>query len=184
MEFIKRNIKIYILSGKAESGKSTVAKIMKDNLQNKKVITLAYASYLKMYAKEIIGWDGNENTKPRELLQQLGVELIKNNIDDKMLIRRIIEDINVYSYFYDVIIISDARFTEEIEDIKNIFNDVTVIHIKGLDNNLTEEQKKHATEISLDNYNNYDYEIDNTNSIDELKDRIKEILEVSYDSRD
>ena len=182
MEFIKKNIKIYILSGKAHSGKDTVANIIKKNL-DKKVITLTYASYLKMYAKEVLGWDGNEETKPRDFLQQIGVELIKTHIDDKMLIKRIIEDIKVYSYFYDVIIIGDARFVDEIEEIKNNFDDVTVIHISGRANNLTDEQKKHATETALDEYHNFDYEIDNTISLDELNKKVNEILEVTYASR-
>lgn len=161
MEFKKRDIKIIILSGKARSGKDTIANKMIDilNNYNKKSIKLAYASYLKMYAKNILNWDGNEEDKPREFLQQLGVELIKNNINPKMLINRIIEDIEVYSYFYDVIIISDARFKEEIEDIKIRYN-TKVIHILGDNNDLTEEQKNHSTEVSLDDYNNYDFEID------------------------
>lgn len=179
MEFSKRNIKIYILSGKASSGKSTVANIIKETIPN--TITISYASYLKMYAKEILGWDGNEDTKPREFLQQVGVELIKNKIDSKMLIRRIIEDIKVYSYFYDVVVISDARFIEEIEDIKNNFNDVTVIHIKGMESNLTDEQKKHSTETSLDEYNDYDFEIIN-DDINITKEKVEKILEVSYGS--
>lgn len=183
MEFIKRDIKIFILCGKASTGKSTVAKLIEDKI-NKKVITLAYASYLKMYAKEVLGWDGSEDTKPRDFLQTVGVELIKNRIDDKMLIRRIMEDIEVYSYFYDVIIISDARFPEEINMIKGKYNDVTVIHINSKKNNLTEKQKKHATETSLDDYNDYDFEIDNNSNIEVLSKKIDEVLEVSYGSSD
>ena len=80
MEFINRNPKIIIISGKASSGKSLSANIIKDNTNN--TILLAYADYLKMYAKNISGWDGSEDTKPRELLQQLGVELIKKNINE------------------------------------------------------------------------------------------------------
>ena len=170
MEFNKKNVKIFILSGKARSGKDTIANKMIDYLSTKnlKSIKIAYASYLKMYAKNILNWDGNEDNKPREFLQQLGVELIKNNIDSKMLINRIIEDIKVYSYFYDVIIISDARFKEEIEDIKSNFSNVTVIHVLGDNNDLTEQQKNHSTETSLDDYNNFDYEIKNTEDINKI----------------
>ena len=53
-----------------------------------------------MYIKDYFGWDGSEETKPRELLQNLGVELIKTHIDDSMLVRRMVEDIKVYSYFF------------------------------------------------------------------------------------
>ena len=178
MEFIKRNTKIYIISGKSGSGKDTVANMIKDNISN--TIILSYASYLKMYAMNVLGWDGND-PKPREFLQKLGVELIKNQIDDKFLINRIKEDIKVYSYFYDVIVISDARFPDEIDLIKDSFDNVTVIHLKERENKLSDTQKKHATEISLDNYHNYDYEISKSN-LDELKDAVKEIVGETYGS--
>ena len=127
----KHKSKIIILTGKAQSGKSLTANIIKKNLekQNKKTVIISYAKYLKDYAKEITNWNGNEKTKPREFLQQIGVELIKNQIDENMLINRIKEDIKVYEYFFDVIIISDARFKSEIENIKN--KNTVVIKIEG-----------------------------------------------------
>nr|MBP3259364.1 hypothetical protein [Bacilli bacterium] len=181
MEFVKKNTKIYILSGKSGSGKDTVASMIK-NMINKKVISLAYASYLKMYAKEVLGWDGND-PKPRDFLQQLGVELIKNNIDKKMLVRRMIEDIKVYNYFYDVIIITDARFPDEIDDIKANFDNVTVLHLSDRENKLTDKEKMHATETSLNNYNNYDYVVSEDN-LDDLSNTIEKIIGETYDSRD
>lgn len=177
MEFKKRKVKIFILSGKAGSGKDTIANMMVKILDkyHKKAIKIAYASYLKMYAKNILSWDGKEDNKPRAFLQQLGVQLIKDKIDDKMLIRRLLEDIEVYSYFYDVIIISDARFIEEITSIKDKYNDTLVIHVIGKDNNLSSEEKMHITETSLDKYNNYDYEINNVN-IDKVEKEIDKIV--------
>lgn len=178
-----KNPKIIILSGKAESGKNESASILSNLLEKKgkKVVTVAYASYLKEYAKKILNWDGNENTKPRSFLQNLGVEIIKRKIDSKFLINRVIGDVKVYSFFYDIIIISDARFKEEIMDIKNLFSDVLVIKINGKENSLTEEQKKHETEISLDDFDDYDYIIDNTSSIENLKTNISKIVEDYYE---
>lgn len=179
MKFINRKPKIYVLSGKASSGKSMAASLIRDisHKNNKRAISLAYASYLKEYAKNILEWDGDESSKPREFLQQVGVELIKNQIDDHMLINRIIEDVKVYSYFYDVIIISDARFVDEITCIKNTFNDVTVIRINSIiENNLTLSEKNHSTETSLDDYDNYDYKLQNNDSIYELRKKIEKII--------
>lgn len=178
MEFKNKNPKIYILSGKAGNGKNKIASYIASIYQHQamKTINLSYASYLKEYAKNILDWNGDEETKPREFLQQIGVELIKTNIDDKMLIRRIIEDIKVYSYFYDVITISDARFPEEIENIKEIFNNVIVVHVYGLENTLTDAQKVHKSETSLDDYNKYDYELNNNGTLDELKNKVEVIV--------
>ena len=109
-------------------------------------------------------------------MQQLGVELIKNQIDENMLINRIKEDIKVYEYFFDIIIISDARFESEIDEIKKEHK-VTVIKIEGKQNNLTEDQKNHITETALNNYDKYDYIIENNKTIDELKKQIQNIME-------
>lgn len=169
---------IYILCGKAQSGKSKVASIIKEIYEekNKKCINLAYASYLKEYAKNILNWDGNEKTKPRDFLQEIGIDVVKKQIDEKMLIRRIIEDIKVYLNYFDVITISDARFKEEIEDIKTNFTNVIVIHITSDKNDLTATQKIHITETALDDYNDYDYEIYNDKIEQSLKEKFNKIV--------
>ena len=182
MEFNNKKPKIYLLSGKARSGKNEVSNIIKKYYKDKKCISLSYSYYLKDYVKRISGWDGNEDTKPRDLLQQVGIELIKNKIDSNLLVRRLIEDIKVFSYFYDVIIISDARLIDEVEKVKEEFSNVTTIRIKrNLDNNLTLEQKEHLTEVGLDNYNNFDYIIDN-NDYNALENEVYKIIgEVDYE---
>ncbi len=173
MQYSNRNPKIFILSGKAKSGKNLIADFIEEYYSDKKCIQLSYAYYLKQYVKKITTWDGNEQNKPRDLLQSLGIDLIKK-IDDKLLIRRVMEDVQVYSYFFDVIIITDARLIEEIETPKSLFNCIT-IRINKDDNNLTLEQKKHITETNLDDYRNFDYVINN-NDISETKNQIISIL--------
>ena len=178
MEFIKRQSKIFIISGKARSGKTETAKIIENYYKEKKCITISFAYYLKDYIKRITGWDDNEENKPRELLQQLGIELIKNKMDNKLLINRILQDIEVFSYFYDIIIVSDARLVDEIGSIKNKYPTSVSIRInRSLNNNgLTNEQNNHITETGLDNYNNYDYIVDNNE--DNLTNKIESILKV------
>ena len=170
-------MKIIILSGKAQSGKNLTSNIIKEYCEknNKKTIIISYAKYLKDYAKEITKWNGREKTKPRDFLQQLGTD-IKNNIDENMLINRIKEDIKVYQNYFDTIIISDARFINEIEAIKE-FKNTTVIRIEGIENKLTEKQKNHITETALDNYKDYDYIIENKTTKQNLKQQIKKIME-------
>ena len=178
MEFEKKNTKIYVLCGKSGNGKTLSSQIIEEyfSKENKKTVSLAYASYLKEYAKNVLGWDLKEETKPREFLQQLG-DKIREEIDEKFLVKRIIDDIKIYSYFFDVIIVTDARFIDEIEIIKNEFSDVETIYLYGRENKgLTSSQKSHATEVSLDGYSNYDYEIDNSKTIEDLKNELEKIL--------
>lgn len=179
MEFVNKNPKIIILSGKVQSGKNECADIIKEYYEkiDLKTVVISYASYLKMYAKEVLGWDGSESTKPRDFLQQVGVELIKNKINPNMLIDRVIDDIRVYSYFFDIIVISDARFVDEIEVIRKNFSNVSVIHVLGKSNDLTFEQQNHSTETGLDNYSDYDFIINNDGSKEELRNKIFYLLE-------
>ena len=83
----------------------------------------------------------------------------------------------MFSFFYDFIIITDSRLKEEIEIPKNKFNNIITIRINrnNTDNNLTQEQKNHITEIDLDNYNDFDYIIDN-NDYKTLETEIINIL--------
>ena len=60
------------------------------------------------------GWDGKEETKPRQLLQELGTDVIRNKLNKAdMLIERQLDDIEIYSYFYDAIIVPDIRLPKE-----------------------------------------------------------------------
>ena len=170
MQYINKNPKIFILSGKAKSGKNYVADIISDYYKNS--IQISYAYYLKQYVKKISNWDGKEENKPRDLLQSIGIDLIKN-IDKELLIRRVMEDIKVYSYFFDVIIVTDARLKEEIILPKKLFK-CTTIRINGKENDLTLEQKNHITETDLDNYK-FDYIIDNID-INKTKEQVLKIL--------
>ena len=165
---------IFVLSGKAKSGKNLIADKIKNYYKNKKNIQISYAFYLKNYVKNIYGWSGSEEDKPRELLQKIGIDLIKNKIDSNLLIRRVCEDIKVYSYFYDIIIITDARLKDEIEIPKRLFNNVVTIRIDSIyyDKKMTIEQMNHITETNLDNYDKFDYIINDFDKLEEILSKI------------
>lgn len=166
MEYINKNPIIYVLSGKARSGKDYVANIISDYYKDKKCIKVSFAHYLKEYVKNITDWDGSEESKPRDLLQSIGIELIKNKINPNLLIDRVCDDIKVYSYFFDVIIIIDARLIDEIEMLKSNFDCVTIRVTNPQQNNLTLNQQEHITETNLDDYDNFDYVIENGENLE------------------
>lgn len=181
MEFKKREPKIFVLSGKANSGKDTTAEFI-DNyvkLKGYKVVNLQFSSYIKMYAKKISGWDGSEDSKPRTLLQQLGTDIIRNKIDNYLFINRIIEDIKVYSYYFDVITISDGRLPEELDGIKNAFKKVYRLRVERPDfkSSLNEKELKHKTEVALNSYDDYEYKIINDGTLEELNEKVKKIVD-------
>lgn len=167
MEFKKRDVKIFVISGKARSGKNVVANLISKHYIDKKCITISFGHYIKDYAKRVSDWDGSEENKPRELLQQLGIELIRNKINDNLFINRILEDIEVFSYFYDIILISDVRLLKEIETLKEKYpNSISIRVIReNFDNKLTDDEKAHLTETDLDSYKNFDYVIYNDKNL-------------------
>lgn len=177
MKFNYREPIIYLISGKTNVGKDIVTNIIKEYYKNKKVIITGYTKYLKMYTKEYLGWNGNDSTKPREFLQQFGTEIIRNKIDPLFHVNRTIEDVKVYSYLYDIVIINDARTKDEIDIIKTKFNKVYAIKLvrNNYDDGLTIKEKKHSTETDLDNYNKFDYVVENK-TIDKLREDITKII--------
>ena len=180
MNYINKKPLIICICGKARSGKSTVSKYLEDYFVKdlKKVILSPYTKYLKMYIGEVTGDSVTEDNKPRDLLQKLSSELIKGKLNNKdFFVNRQIEDVEFYSYFADVIIINDVRFPREIKVLKNKFSNVISIGVKREDyvSDLSISQKNDITEISLDNYNDYDYVIDNDNT--SLEKKVMDILD-------
>ncbi len=172
------NILIIAICGKAKSGKSTIGKNLYEEYTQKgyKVINSPYTKYLKKYIEEITGQKINEENKPRYLLQKLSSELIKSKLKYKdFFIKRQLEDISIYKYFFDIIIIPDIRFPKEIEILKEKYKNVISIGIKrnNYDNGLSNEEKKDITEISLDGYDKYDYIINNKENTNLKKETIK-----------
>ena len=175
----KKNPTIYLMCGKAKHGKDTFSAFLKKAYEDngKKIIVTQLSKYIKYYAREMTGWDLSEETKPRELLQQLGTSVIREYLQkDDLFINRMIDYIDVFSCFYDAIIISDVRLKKEIQDLKASYPNAKVVHIirPDFDNGLTEEQKKHKTEIDLDDFTDYDVEIVNT-TLEKLEEDAKKL---------
>ena len=178
----KKKPYIFLIAGKARHGKDTVGDYLINYYEkkNKKSLKLSFGSYIKMYAKEISNWDGSEETKPRELLQTLGTELIRKQIDEDFFVNRICDDIKVYSYFFDVLVLSDVRMKNEIMLTESMFDNVIKIKIvrPNLKSELTNKQQNHITEKALDDYNDYDYVIINDGSLKDLENKIEKLAEV------
>lgn len=185
MEINYRNPKIILIAGKARSGKNTIGDILKKlyETDQKRVVISPYTKYLKRYIEEITGKEIDENDKPRDLLQQLGVEIIREKLGKRdMFITRQMDDIDIYSYFFDVIIIPDVRFPKEIDLIREKYSNVTVIKVlTSLTNSMSLEEKNHITETALDNYSDdkFDYVIKNDN----LSILEKNVKKIYYDIR-
>ena len=175
-------MKILMISGKSGSGKDTFANIMREKLSNKKCITLHYADLVKYYLKQYYNWDGVKDEKGRTLLQQLGTNKVRAKFPNYWA-ETIAKFLAAIPNDFDCAFIPDARFPNEIEVVKQYNPDALSIRIERYDekgNNyinpaFTQEQLNHPSETSLDDYEDFDYIVSNSD-LTELEDSAKAIL--------
>lgn len=162
--------KIITVSGKAGAGKDSLALLLKKKLEDKgnNVIIFHYADALKFICRQYFDWDGEKDLYGRTLLQTVGTDIARtSNPDYWVIIAHMIIDVLLEDN--DYIIIPDCRFPNEIET----WEDNLVAWIKvsrpGFDNSkLNSEQKHHASETSLDDYD-FSHEIE-ANNLEELEE--------------
>lgn len=174
--------KVILFSGKAEHGKTTAANMLKKMLEDKgnKVVVTRYAYYLKDLAARYCGWNGEKDNYGRQLLQQLGTDIIRVKLNKPNFhVGRICEDIEICQDYVDYVIIDDTRFANEVFYPKAIFGDkVIAVRVERDDPNfrsaLSDEQLHHISETALDDFGGFDYKISASN-LDELEDAIAEL---------
>ena len=171
-------MKLILICGKAESGKDLFGDILKEEFSShkRKVCILKITEPLYRYARDYFGWDGKDSSKPRSLLQELGTEVIKEKMGmTTFLLDRLRDDIKILDNYYDIGIITDGRLISECEYLKKNFSNVKVIKlINKKDNKLSDKEKKHITELDLDNDYEFDYIVENISKKD-LEVKAKEI---------
>lgn len=164
-------MKVITISGKAESGKDTIAKEIKQLLeeQNYKVMIIHFADVLKFVCRQYFNWNGEKDEYGRTLLQQVGTEMREKN-NPNMWVNITKELIRGIGVEFDYVLVPDTRFKEEMEMLNEYFDCISVrvlrqdIDIYGVTrvhvNHLTDEQRAHKSECDLDNYK-FDFFISN-----------------------
>lgn len=178
---MENNILIFLISGRARNGKGTVGKLLKEKLENRnfKVCEIQFMRTLKGYLKDYFGWDGTDETKPRKMLQEIGTDIIREKLNKPYFhIDRLCEDIEILSNFFNVFIVSDVRLPLEIETVKERFNNVVSINVTREDyiSPLEVNEQVHVTELALNDYKKFDYELVNS-SLKGLEDDIIKIID-------
>ena len=156
-------MKLVLIAGKSNSGKTKTANMLKDKLQKmgKKVAVTEYSKYIKLFAKELTEWDGSSLPKPRKFLQNFGSFIRHDFENEKYFIMRMKEDIKIYENFVDILIISDIRLIDEIEELSYLNPIKIKIINEGNLYNLDEDERNHETETAIDQYDNFNYIIKN-----------------------
>lgn len=173
-------MRVITISGSAQAGKTTIANALCDKLNQQGVPTVVfnYADQLKFWAERYFHWSGKKDKEGRELLQKLGTDIARKENPD-VWVSIAIEFIKTFSKIFKVVIIGDARFVNEQTKIRdNMYVDgVFTIKVErdGFDNGLTEEQKKHPSETSLDGFQ-FDLIIKNDKDLQSFLDKADEVV--------
>ena len=138
--------------------------------------------YLDIYSAEEVNDIFIQETisvTPRLLLQTIGTDIVRT-INPDIWVNSLMNDYISYAdaingtskikKLYPNWIIADVRFLNEVKAIKK--KDGIVIRI----NRESAYNSTHSSETALDDYEDFDYTIDNNNCIDCLIEKVKEIL--------
>ena len=167
-------MKVCCISAKARHGKDTAAEILKDYLEEKgqRVLITHYADLVKFVCTKFFDWDGNKDEKGRTLLQYVGTDVISSQqpaywVDFTISILKFFED------KWDYVLIPDCRYPIEASRMAEYF-DTTVLRVErpNFDNGLTDRQKKHPSEVAMDNYH-FDLILYNDKGIDEFTEKVR-----------
>jgi hypothetical protein len=180
-------MKVCCISAKARHGKDTVGLILKEYLEskNKKVLIIHFADLLKFICKQFFGWNGDKDVAGRTLLQYVGTDVVGAQRPGYWA-DFIVDFLKLFENEWDFVLIPDCRYPIEFLRMRAAFDTVLLrVERPNFDNGLTEEQKKHPSEVSMDNYEP-DELILNNGSLEELEEKIRLIADrllLSYESK-
>lgn len=157
-------MKMILISGKAEAGKTTTANIIISELEKLglKAVKLAYGDEVKETAKKVWGWNGKKDEAGRHLLQWWGTDVVRAKRPNYW-VESVVRLVDVLDGVVDYVLIDDCRFPNEIRvwqdsDLASKFSSglrtVTVrVDRPGHVSALTQEQLMHPSETALDAWN-------------------------------
>lgn len=173
-------MKIVCITGKAGSGKDTFAAQLRDALESggKRVLIAHYADLVKYICKQFCGWNGEKDEYGRYLLQRIGTDIFRKNNPNYWVdfLMDVIEIFQNQWNLWDFVLIPDARFPNEYLVPKKRGYQTTLIRIRRDESTsvLTEDQKKHASECSMDD-EDADMEIINDGGVSDLAQKASEV---------
>ena len=185
---------IILIAGRAGTGKTTTANLIKKNLPecySKFSVISSFASMVKAVAK-FMGWNGEKDTKGRKLLQ--GIGNLGREYDNDAWIELLIKGIeDTFITPLDFIIIDDWRFPNEGKwfikhsDEYDIYTIRIYAPSREILKNTPEYNDVSETSLSEDS-REYDWWVNNEGTMEELEEKVKmiidQILEIETEESD
>ena len=165
--------KIILISAKARHGKDQFAEFFTEYTEGyHKSLTIGYGDAVKNVCESYFGCTKEKNDENRSSWQHVGTDVARANYED-VWVDITIALIKGIGHLYDYILIKDVRFENEISKWKEEGYETTTIriHRTNFDNGLSDEQKNHPSETSLDNYP-FDYVLLNDGTLNDYKEMV------------
>lgn len=174
--------KVFLLHGKAQSGKNYCADIMKALCETKgeKVLTIAFADWVKDCLRRYYGIEDYKSEWGRSNITHFATDICRKN-DPDIWARVVATTVKAMESEWDIVLIPDWRFENESEVMERYFpNKVVKVLITRPDVNnvdkMTEKQREHQSETELDNWENFDYNI--LNEYGKLENIYKQLIDM------
>lgn len=171
--------KIICLSGKAGSGKDTVATMIAEDLiaKGNTAHIISYAGVLKYICKEHLGWDGNKDEYGRGLLQYIGTDVIRAQ-NPMFFVDFAVQLITYLGELWDYVIIPDCRFENEVGALRmrgfRVTHGYVVREMLG-SCTMTDAQKEHVSETEMDHVVP-DFYINNFGTLGDLRITVRKFI--------
>jgi|3_EtaG_2_1085321.scaffolds.fasta_scaffold00450_10 phosphomevalonate kinase len=174
--------KLIGLSGKKQSGKDTVYQLADSLMEDAKIGRVAFGDAVRHEVSEITGYrmDFIEEHKSefRTLLQVWGTDFRRHFNGSDYWLEKMAEVVDKASSHYDVLFITDVRFSNEAEWLKSIGGKLVKVERRQEVYRHIEDAIPdcHSSETAMDDYSKYDYVINNNGSENELLAAVSAML--------
>jgi len=171
------------LSGKKLSGKDTVYQLAAGLLDDWNVGRIAFADAVKHEVSKITGYrvDFIEENKKlfRPLLQVWGTDFRRQFNGVNYWIEKMSEAIEDAGKHYDLLFITDIRFRNEADYVKEQGGKLVRIErrTQSYENIQDAVHDDHSSEIAMNDYSEYDYVLNNDGTESDLTEAISSMLE-------
>ena len=171
-------MKVICISGKAQNGKDTTAKILEEKLisDGNKVLIAHFGDLVKYVCKTFFGWDGKKDENGRTLLQYVGTDKIRAKSPDYW-VNFIVSILDIFCDEWDYVLLPDCRFPNEYEIFEHYNMDAILLRVvrPNFASPLTQEQQNHPSETAL-YYYQYDATIINGGTLEDLKEAVDKFV--------
>lgn len=172
---------IIMIHAKAQSGKNTVADIIKEEYEKigKRVLIIAEADYVKFVLSKYYGVNDFKSPEGRHRIQTFATDQCRG-IDNEMWVRVVVNLLHCIQDDWDIVLIPDWRFYNEftytLMNFGAMVKTMVIIRpdVQEIDN-MSDETRTHISETELDNVQAFDYTILNhTNNLEATRQQVIE----------